>query len=80
MSALTAESAKSAKEERRLRNAPLINAAAVRKLALEVREAHRPYWPASRVSKSFIDRINRVARVEVIASVKNHPTKGRTIR
>jgi hypothetical protein len=60
-------------------SASLINQAAVRKLALEVRQAHRPHWPASRVSESFLERINSIVKVQVISSVKAHPTKGRTI-
>ena len=58
----------------------LINCAAVRKLALEVRAAHRPFWKADRVSKSFLERLNRAVAVEVTNSIRSHPTIGRTIK
>ncbi len=57
-----------------------INAKAVRQLALHLASQHRPAQGFNRVSKEFLERIDGKVRNLVLAEVKAHPSKGKTLK
>lgn len=57
-----------------------INAKSCRELALHLATAHRPTQGFNRVSKEFLERIDAKVRNLILAEVKIHPSKGRTLK
>jgi hypothetical protein len=55
----------------------LTNRAAVKRRALEI--AQQRAWKPTRVSASFLDRIEAQIRAMIVREVQAHPSKGKTL-
>jgi hypothetical protein len=55
----------------------IINRAAVKKRALEL--VSQRAWKPTRVSASFLDRIEAQTRAMIVREVQAHPSKGKTL-
>jgi len=55
----------------------MTNRAAIKKRALEV--ATQRAWKPTRVSSSFLDRIEAQVRAMIVREVQAHPSKGKTL-
>jgi hypothetical protein len=58
---------------------PHLNATRVRQTALEVAKQERPFWKCRRVSAVFLQRVEAHTRAFIVAEVKRHPSKGKTL-
>jgi hypothetical protein len=57
-----------------------LNAKACRELTLHLAAAHRPTQGFNRVSKEFLLRIDARVRNLILAEIKSHPSKGKTLK
>jgi hypothetical protein len=57
-----------------------INAKSCREFALEAARTHRPAQPFERVSKEFLEQIDREVRNLIIRRVQGMPSVGKTIK
>jgi hypothetical protein len=57
-----------------------INAKTCREFALEAAKSHRPAHPFERVSKEFLEQINRDVQALIIRRVQGMPSVGKTIK
>ena len=60
--------------------ASLLNNTAVRKFILRLSAELRPDWGCTRVSAEALADIEAVLRLKLIATIKAHPTMGKTFR
>jgi hypothetical protein len=58
----------------------IINQKAVREYALTQAKQLRPHHPFERVGASFIARIEGVVRNAIVTEIKQHPSKGKTLK
>jgi hypothetical protein len=57
----------------------LINAAAVKRLLLEVAAVERPFHKFNRVSRETLLVINETVRNKIVNHVKSMPSRGKTL-
>lgn len=58
----------------------LINVAHCRNFILRYAQDHRTGWNPNRVSKQFLDDLNIKVRMVITNAIREHPTRGRTVK